>query len=220
MSPHQSPPVTSHHLTQIWSELNGRYFAGLLPSIDLVWSRRLTSSVGMFVSCRGPRPRLDRDGHRSPTRREIRLSLPLLQQVAQRSAYGEQEIVSTLAHEMIHQWQYDILKRRPNHGPDFLRMMTEMNRDGTLAITIYHSLQKEVLALTQFAWRCRQCGRVYRRQRRTIQPRRHHCGICRGMLQELGGSISRVRTDSERSSHTTAPPAQRPLQPFQLSFTF
>ena len=219
MSPRQSPPVTSQHLTRMWSELNGRYFDGALPPIDITWSRRLTAAVGLFVSHRGPRPRLDQGGHRPPARREIRLSLPLLHQVIQRSEYGEQEIVSTLAHEMIHQWQYDILKRRPNHGPDFLRKMTEMNRDGALAITIYHSLQKEVLALTQFAWRCRQCGRVYRRQRRTIQPRRHHCGICRGSLQELG-SVSRVPTDSERSSHTTVPPAQRPLQPIQLSFTF
>ena len=219
MSLDPSPPVTSQHLTQMWSEVNGRYFASLLPPIDLVWSRRLTSSVGMFVSRRGPRPRLDQDGLRPPTRREIRLSLPLLQQAAQRSAYGEQEIVNTLAHEMIHQWQYDILKRRPNHGADFLRKMTEMNRDGALAITIYHSLQNEVLALTRFAWRCRQCGRVYRRQRRTIQPRRHHCGICRGLLQELG-SVSRVPTDSERSSHTTVPPSERLLRPLQLSFTF
>jgi hypothetical protein len=66
--------------------------------------------------------------------------------------------------------------------------MAEMNRGGALAVTLYHSLQKEVLALTQFAWRCRQCGRVYRRQRRTIQPRRHHCGLCRGALQELSPS--------------------------------
>ena len=207
MSPHQSPPVTSQHLSQMWSELNGRYFAGLLPPIDLVWSRRLTSSVGLFVSQRGPRPRLDGNGLRPPTRREIRLSLPLLQQVVQRSEYGEQEILSTLAHEMIHQWQYDILKRRPNHGPDFLRKMTEMNRDGTLAITIYHSLQKEVLALTRFAWRCRQCGRVYRRQRRTIQPRRHHCGICRGSLQELGSSHvnGRVAIMENRTPASSAP---------------
>jgi predicted SprT family Zn-dependent metalloprotease len=204
MVPRQSPPVTSQHLIQIWSELNGRYFAGLLPPIDLVWSRRLTSSVGLFVSRRGPRPRLDRDGLRPPTTREIRLSLPLLQHALQRSEYGEQEIVNTLAHEMIHQWQYDILKRRPNHGVDFLRKMTEMNRDGALAITIYHSLQKEVLALTQFAWRCRQCGRVYRRQRRTIQPRRHHCGICRGSLQELNtshvNSHASIVENKERSS--------------------
>ena len=188
MSPRLSPPMTALHLTQIWSELNSRYFAGLLPPIDLAWSRRLTSSVGMFVSRRGPRPQLDRDGLRPPTKREIRLSLPLLQQALQRSEYGEQEIVNTLAHEMIHQWQFDILKRRPNHGSDFLRKMTEMNRNGTLAITVYHSLQKEVLALARFSWRCRQCGRVYRRQRRTIEPRRHHCGVCRGSLQELDPS--------------------------------
>ena len=220
MSLCQSPPVTTRHLTKIWTTLNGRYFEGQLPPIDLVWSRRLTSSVGLFVSRRGPRPRLDRDGVRPPTRREIRLSLPLLQQVVQQSKYGKQEIMNTLAHEMIHQWQYDILKRRPNHGPNFLRKMTEMNRDGALAITIYHSLQKEVLALTQFAWRCRQCGRVYRRHRRSIQPRRHHCGICRGLLQELVGSVSRIPTDSERASHTKVPLSQRPLQPIQLSFTF
>jgi len=219
MSPRQSPPVTLQHLTQMWSELNGRYFAGLLPPINLVWSRRLTSSVGMFVSRRGPRPRLDRDGLRPPTRREIRLSLPLLHQVVQRSEYGEQEIVSTLAHEMIHQWQYDILKRRPNHGANFLLKMTEMNRDGALAITIYHSLQKEVLALARFAWRCRQCGRVYRRQRRTIQPRRHHCGICRGFLQELNPSHAHRHASFEENGER-APSAVKTRMDGQLDLAF
>ena len=136
MAPRQAPPVTSQQLTRMWADLNNRYFTGLLPPIDLVWSRRLTSSVGMFVSRRGPKPRLDQEGLRPPITREIRLSLPLLKQVVQTSDYGEQEIVNTLAHEMIHQWQFDILKRRPNHRQDFLRKMTEMNRDGTLAITI------------------------------------------------------------------------------------
>jgi predicted SprT family Zn-dependent metalloprotease len=205
--------VTLQHLIRIWSELNDRYFGSLLPPIDLVWSRRLTSSVGMFVSHRGPRPRLNQDGLRPPTKREIRLSLPLLLQAAQASEDDEREIVNTLAHEMIHQWQYDTLKRRPNHGADFLRKMTEMNRDGVLAITTYHSLQKEVLALTRFAWRCRQCGQVYRRQRRTIQPRRHHCGSCRGALQELM-SVGRIK------SEPVAPPHRPLLNLEQLSFTF
>jgi len=213
MSSRQSPPVTLQHLIRIWSELNDRYFGSLLPPIDLVWSRRLTSSVGMFVSHRGPRPRLNQDGLRPPTKREIRLSLPLLLQAAQASEDDEREIVNTLAHEMIHQWQYDTLKRRPNHGVDFLRKMTEMNRDGALAITTYHSLQKEVLALTRFAWRCRQCGQVYRRQRRTIQPRRHHCGSCRGALQELM-SVGRIM------SEPVAPPHRPLLNLEQLSFTF
>ena len=197
------PIFTTEHLQDVWVDLNARFFDNRLPSIDITWSRRLTASVGMFVSRRGPRPRLDRDGCRPPAMREIRLSLPLLRQVVQRSEYGEQEIVSTLAHEMIHQWQFDILKRRPNHGPDFLRKMTEMNRDGTLAITTYHSLRKEVLALTHFAWCCRQCGRVYRRQRRTIQPGWHHCGICRGVLQEV--SPSHVQGQTSGSEHRSWP---------------
>jgi predicted SprT family Zn-dependent metalloprotease len=213
-------PISTGQLQNIWGDLNQKYFDGALPFIDLVWSQRLTSSAGMFVSRREPRPRLDRDGRRPPAMREIRLSLPLLRQVVQRSEYGEQEIVSTLAHEMIHQWQFDILKRQPNHGPDFLRKMTEMNRDGTLAITMYHSLRKEVLTLTHFAWCCRQCGRVYRRQRRTIQPQRHHCGVCRGVLQELAGLVRQVPTDSKRASHTTMPPVRRRLRLIQLSFAF
>ena len=218
MAPRQAPPVTSQQLTQMWVDLNNRYFTGLLPPIELVWSRRLTSSVGMFVSRRGPKPRLDQEGLRPPITREIRLSLPLLQQVVQTSDYGEQEIVNTLAHEMIHQWQFDILKRRPNHRQDFLRKMTEMNRDGALAITIYHTLQKEVLALTRFAWRCRQCGRLYQRQRRTIQPRRHHCGICRGALQELR-SVDQTQLEAPAPPPTPAPTLTL-LQRIQLSFRF
>lgn len=212
MAPRPIPPLTAEELTAIWFDLNVRYFDGALPAIDLVWSRRLTSSVGMFVSRGGPRSLWTELPVRRIPRREIRLSLPLLTPLLAHSPHGHQELISTLAHEMIHQWQYDILKRRPGHGPDFLRKMTQINRDGSLAITIHHSLHKEVLALARFAWRCRLCGRIYRRQRRTIQPRRHHCGSCRGPLQELG-AVGRIPRNPAVSSRL-------PLQPSQLSFAF
>lgn len=185
MPQRQAPPLTTKELQALWLDLNVRYFEGALPLIELLWSRRLTSSVGLFVSRGGPRSSWHGAVSARAPRREIRLSLPLLSSLMTTSAYGRHELVSTLAHEMIHQWQFDILKRRPSHGPDFLRKMTELNRDGTLAVTLYHQLQREVLALAKFAWRCRHCGQVYRRQRRTIKPRRHHCGNCRGPLQEL-----------------------------------
>ena len=199
-------PLTTPQLNTLWGDLNSRYFDSALPPIDLVWSRRLTSSAGMFVSRAGPRSSWTGNVlHKSP-KREIRLSLPLLTPLLSSSAFGRNELVSTLAHEMIHQWQYDILKRRPNHGPDFLNKMTEMNRDGQLAVTIYHSLDQAVLALSRFAWRCGQCGRIYRRQRRTIQPRRHHCGSCRGALHELPASdITRhLAATSTRSARSMA----------------
>jgi len=193
MASSPTPPLTTDELAAIWFDLNVRYFDGALPPINLVWSRRLTSSIGMFVSRGGPRSSWSETASVKPPRREIRLSLPLLTPLLARSPHGFNELLSTVAHEMIHQWQYDILKRRPSHGPDFVRKMSEVNRDGSLAVTLYHSLQQEVLALARFAWRCRQCGRIYRRQRRTIQPRRHHCGSCRGALQELG-AVRRIRS--------------------------
>jgi predicted SprT family Zn-dependent metalloprotease len=188
MTAHPSPPLTHPQLIDVWTHLNARYFDGVLPPIALVWSRRLTSSVGMFVSRAGPRSAWGDTGAPKTSKREIRLSLPLLTPLLARSPFGHHELVSTVAHEMIHQWQYDILKRRPNHGPDFLRKMREMNRGGALAITVYHALKKEVQALSRFAWRCGQCGRIYRRHRRTIQPRRHHCGNCRGALHEVSST--------------------------------
>lgn len=168
-------------LLALWADLNRRFFHGALPPIRIEWSRRLTSSAGMFVCRVGPR-HTHTQGTSDPTRRRcIRLSSVLL------PAQGpgrDRETVTTLAHEMIHQWQYDILKRRPNHGPDFRRMMGHMNQDG-LGITIYHSLAREVAGLAKYAWRCQQCGSIYRRQRRTIHPRRHLCGACRGPLREF-----------------------------------
>ena len=212
------PPVSSSQLIDIWRDLNRRYFEGALPPIALVWSRRLTSSVGMFVSRTGPRSPWGERTMSKASKREIRLSLPLLTPLLARSPFGSNELISTLAHEMIHQWQYDILKRRPHHGPDFLRKMREMNCDGSLAITVYHTLKKEVQALSRFAWRCGRCGRVYRRQRRTIQPRRHHCGSCRGALHEISSADV---ADSAPSSPTVMGRPSRPSDlPGQLELDF
>jgi len=169
---------TLEQLQELWAKLNLRYFRGTLPAVDIEWSPRLTASSGMFVSRIGPRTRTTGSADPPPGGRLIRLSLPLLQR------QSDKEILSTLAHEMIHQWQFDVLKKRPNHGSDFRETMAAMNRDG-LGITIRHDLDEAVRALAKYAWRCLRCGRVYERQRRTIRPRHHQCGVCRGQLREL-----------------------------------
>ena len=171
-------PPSFERLRALWAELNARYFRGTLPPIEICWSHRLTASSGMFFSRVGPRTRTTGSADSPHGRRLIRLSLPLLRKQAER------EIISTLAHEMIHQWQFDVLKKRPNHGSDFREKMAAMNRDG-LGITIRHDLDDAVHALVKYAWRCLRCGRVYERQRRTIRPRHHQCGACLGRLREL-----------------------------------
>lgn len=200
------PPAVEPVVT-LWADLNTRYFRGALPSIHIEWSRRLTSSAGMFVCRVGPRQALPCTAGEPTRRRCIRLSAILLG-----GSHHHRDLVTTLAHEMIHQWQYDILKRRPNHGSDFRRMMGRMNRDG-LGITVYHSLDHEVAALAKYAWRCQRCGDLYRRQRRTIQPRRHRCGSCRGPLREL--AVEEHAATPEPSRRNGAGPQL--LLPFTLA---
>lgn len=177
----------------MWQMLNSRYFEGSLPPIDITWSRRLTSSAGMFVSSVGPR-----HPHKKPTHRLIRLSTPLL------SSEPDWEIYTTLAHEMIHQWQFDVLKRHANHDKDFHRKMQEMNRDG-LGITIHHSMKDAVQALCKYTWSCKTCGNLYHRQRRTIRPRRHLCGRCGGRLREVRTPQPSTQATDHQPTQTASP---------------
>lgn len=94
-----------------------------------------------------------------------------------------EEIVRTLAHEMIHQWQFDVRHCRPSHGPDFLAKMHGMNHDG-LGVSLYHHLDEAVQLWNRYAWQCVQCGFEYQRQRRTISTSRHRCAQCGGKLKE------------------------------------
>lgn len=205
-----SAALSTETLETRWKQLNARYFSGSLPPIPIRWSERLTSSVGMFTCRGGPRTAYPTFGNTS--RREIRLSRPLFEQLAARMPHVEQELINTLAHEMIHQWQFDILKRRPDHGLAFLKKMTQINRSGEVAVTTYHSLEKEVNALSRFAWQCISCGRLYRRQRRTIEPQRHHCGACRGPLQELASEPTE-RIEKHDSLITQTPDTHFRLRP-------
>ena len=174
----------------------------------------------MFVSQVGPRSRHVSREERHGAARCIRLSFPLLRH------QPEAEIIRTLAHEMIHQWQYDIKKKCPNHGRDFSEMMLRMNQDG-LGITIRHTLYEEVEKFCKYRWRCVACGMTYPRQRRTISPRRHRCGICSGPLREVFGSDQEERREPlSEAVHSISPMCRQSnqfeenLSPQQLAFNF
>ena len=125
MSRSRDLPCSTEKLAAIWSALNARYFGGTLPPVDIVWSTRLTASVGLFVTTVGPRVSTQRWGMSPQRHREIRLSVPLLERALAKTPHGEHEITSTLAHEMIHQWQHE--SGLPvDHGPAFRRKALEV----------------------------------------------------------------------------------------------
>lgn len=181
----KSPPravrqglVPLEQVQAMWQSLVHRFFENRLPLITIEWSARLTSSAGLFVSQVGPRSVWVPREYRQGAARVIRLSAPLL------CDQPEDELRRTLAHEMIHQWQFDIRKHRPSHGAEFREMMHRMNAEG-LGITVRHRLDAAVQSGNRFAWQCLQCGMAYHRQRRTIIPARHICSRCRGTLVEV-----------------------------------
>lgn len=193
---------SSEKIQHLWQELADRYFEARLPLISIVWSPRLTASAGMFVSRLGPRNRSVPVAVRQGASRVIRLSAPLLR------GQPLEEVVRTLAHEMIHQWQFDIRQRRPDHGRDFLSMMHRMNQDG-LGVSLYHHLDEAVQAWNRYAWRCVQCGYEYQRQRRTIRPKRHRCGQCGGQLEESNLNVAGLQVTVEpKPSRELVPPSQ------------
>ena len=178
----------------MWQSLAHRFFDNRLPLITIEWSTRLTASAGLFLSRVGPRSLWVSSAYRHGAARVIRLSAPLLREQPQ------DELWRTLAHEMIHQWQFDIRKHRPSHGAEFQEMMHRMNREG-LGITVRHRLDTAVQLLNRYAWRCLRCGMAYHRQRRTISPSRHMCSRCQGKLIE-------VDAKPEISLHTEIPSGQ------------
>ena len=137
-------PLSVEHLQSIWQELNESYFQNRLPAIEIQWSTRLTASAGLFRSRTGPRTSWVAPEERHGKGRVIRLSVPLL------SGQFFEEMRGTLAHEMIHQWQFDVKKYCPSHGREFRRIMALMNDDG-LGITIYHTLAEETQASSTHA---------------------------------------------------------------------
>lgn len=169
----------------MWQSLAHHFFENRLPLITIEWSTRLTASAGLFVSQIGPRSWWASRDYRQGAARVIRLSAPLLRD------QPEEELRRTLAHEMIHQWQFDIRHCRPNHGSDFLSMMHRMNQDG-LGVSLYHHLDEAVQSWIRYAWHCVQCGYEYQRQRRTIRPTRHRCGQCGGRLKEADLKVSEL----------------------------
>ena len=202
-------------LQRLWADLNALYFDQRLPPIQILWSSRLTSTAGLFVSQHGPRDRWITPEERHGVGRVIRLSLPLHRRQPLST------IRNTLAHEMIHQWQFDVKKCRPSHGPEFRRLMNLMNRDG-LGISIYHTLHKEVDALAKYAWQCVGCGRSYARQRKSLSVHRHRCGECHGMLREMSpvgitGVVGETQVPTVDVEDHSPPSANVPVQ---LSFRF
>lgn len=125
-------------LLQLFWEINGLFFGGILPPIEIRFSTRLRTTGGCYFA----RPK-----------KEIRINARYL-----KADDGWKSIRDTLGHEMVHFW-LDYLGRPCGHNPEFRKKIREcgFSRYSTLAPIG-----------RRFLYACHACGREYYRKRRGI----------------------------------------------------
>ncbi|KAL1454649.1 hypothetical protein WDU94_010863 [Cyamophila willieti] len=125
-----------------------RFFQDRLGSVEVKWSKRMTSCAGM-CTFKGRRDMFGR-GIGEVT---ISLSEPLLK-LRPRS-----DLVNTLLHEMIHAYLI-LFTENPNrtdrddHGAEFQQHMHRINKEAGTKISIYHSFHDEVKLYKTHWWQC------------------------------------------------------------------
>jgi len=95
-------------LRQLHGELNERHFDGKLGRIDLRISSRMRTRLGELT--------VDAESHRA-------LEIAISRHHVERDPW--EEVVHTLLHEMVHQWQVEE-GREADHGPGFRRKAREV----------------------------------------------------------------------------------------------
>ncbi|RYP40370.1 hypothetical protein DL768_010641 [Monosporascus sp. mg162] len=175
-----------------------------------VWSNTLQTTAGRaHWKCKtATRTTRNTDGTSSTTgeaRHEAHIEL------AAKVLTNESDLLNTVAHEFCHlavfmlDQQADKGKKKPAaHGPEFKawgRRCSDAFAHRGIEVTTKHSYDIDY----KYAWRCADCLCEVHRHSRSVDPRRHRCGRCRGELLQVkptprGGSSGATKTAASSSS--------------------
>lgn len=127
-------------VTSMFKRFDDKFFSNKLKCVELEWSKKMYSCAGICYSRR----------NRFGMSVTIRLSEPLLK------LRSRKNLVETLLHEMIHAYCFVLGIREGNggHGPNFVRMMQNINKVAGTNITVYHTFHDEVNEYKKHVWRC------------------------------------------------------------------
>jgi len=175
-----------HYTTSTFVEFNTKAFNSALSSVEVSWSKRLKTTAGLT--------RLKRIGTTDNMRRiaTIELSTKCLDSV--------ERLRSTLLHEMCHAaaWLVDGV-HKPPHGSVFKKWASlSMRKIRDVEVTTTH----DYVIQFKYAWKCTNnvCGTIIKRHSRSVDPKRHCCGSCKGKLIEI--EVPGSKKDVSTIGHT------------------
>ncbi|MBE7181036.1 MAG: SprT-like domain-containing protein, partial [Terriglobus roseus] len=159
--------------------------------VKLVWSKRLNTTAGRANWRRDHIGKTLPDGTKVTTRFRHTASIELAEKVID----NEERLINILAHEWCHLANFMVsdIRDRP-HGKEFQEWAVKTSRafaSRGVQVTTKHSYEIDY----KYAWECEQCGLVYQRHSKSIDPKKVSCGACRSKLFQIkpkprGGAAS------------------------------
>ncbi|PFH63305.1 hypothetical protein XA68_14957 [Ophiocordyceps unilateralis] len=149
--------------------------------VKLVWTKTLNTTAGRA------------NWRRETTRTKPASGTPIIIahahhasiELAEKVIDNEDKLLNVLAHEFCHLANFMISGVTNNpHGKEFKAWAEKCSRafgdSRGIRVTTKHTYEIDF----KYMWACTVCGSEYKRHSKSIDPRRHRCGSCKGLLAQ------------------------------------
>lgn len=106
-------------------------------------------------------------------------------ELAEKVIDSEDRLLNVLAHEFCHLANFMVSGVTGNpHGREFKAWAAACSRafgDRGIVVTTKHSYDIDF----KYVWECAECALEYKRHSKSVDPRRHRCGVCKGELVQI-----------------------------------
>lgn len=180
--------------------------------VKIIWSRTLNTTAGranwkketiQMRANKAQLPMSPSDCLSPAIAPEIRYRHYASIELAEKVIDDEERLLNVLAHEWCHLANFMINGQTGNpHGREFKAWAARCSKafgDRGIEVTTKHAYEIDF----KYLWACADCSTEYKRHSKSIDPSRHRCGKCKGMLQQIrpvprgvgnGGAASEYQT--------------------------
>ncbi|KPM38529.1 hypothetical protein AK830_g8012 [Neonectria ditissima] len=175
--------LAENFLSELDKEITYGRIAELAESaggVKLVWSKTLNTTAGRANWRRETIRTRQADGTQVSVQFKHHASIELAEKVID----DEDRLLNVLAHEFCHLANFMISGVTNNpHGKEFKVWAAQCSRafgNRGIEVTTKHSYEIDF----KYAWECEECTTEFKRHSKSIDPQRHRCGSCKGLLRQ------------------------------------
>lgn len=149
--------------------------------VKLVWSKTLNTTAGRANWKRETIRTKNSDGTEVDVKYNHHASIDLAAKVID----DEERLLNVVAHEFCHLANFMVSGITNNpHGKEFKEWASKTTKafgDRGVKVTTKHTYDIDY----KYIWSCAECNSEHKRHSKSIDPQRHRCGSCKGLLKQV-----------------------------------